>query len=391
MDDLRVGVIGVCQRGTLADLAHRPGGGSRLVAGADPWPSALAEFDRRLGGGMGLHADWRALLDRRDVDAVFVTAPDHLHEEMVSAALEAGKAVYAEKPLAITLEGCDRILRTARATGSRLYVGHNMRHMPVVLKMREIIESGAIGRVQAVWCRHFINYGGDAYFRDWHSERRFTGGLLLQKGAHDIDVIHWLAGARTDWVSGMGRLSVYDRCARRQAPRTERFSARFDDAHWPPLALEDVSPDVDVEDHSMVMMQLANGAQASYLQCHYTPDAERNYTFIGDRGRLENEGDWGSCEVRVWTRRGARRDPDIVHRLKPEPGGHGGADTGVVQGFLDFVREGKPPLTSPVAARDAVAVGVLGHASMRGDGARLRVPPPEAEVAAYFGRGQARA
>ena len=385
MDDLRIGVIGVCQRGTLADLAHRPGRGSRVVAGADLWPSALAEFDRRLGGGMRLCEDWRALLDDRGVDAVFVTAPDFLHEEMCVAALRAGKAVYAEKPLAITIEGADRILRAALETGARLYVGHNMRHMPVVLKMRQLIRAGAIGQVQAAWCRHFINYGGDAYFRDWHSERQYTGGLLLQKGAHDLDVIHWLAGARTGWVSGMGRLSVYDRCRRRTEPRTERFSARFDDAHWPPLALEDVSPAVDVEDHCMVMMQLENGVQASYLQCQYAPDAERNYTFIGDAGRLENVGDWGNCEVRVWNRRGARGSPDEIHRLKPVAGGHGGADEGVVQAFLDYVKEGKPPSTSPLAARDAVAAGVKGHESMRGGGERLRVPPAAADLAAAFG------
>ena len=384
MADLQLGVIGVAQRGCLADAAHRPGRGSRIVAGADIWPSALAQFDQRLGGGMRLHADWRRLLDDRSLDAVFVTAPDFLHEEMAVAALEAGKAVYAEKPLAITIEGCDRILRTAMRTGSRLFVGHNMRHMPVILKMRELIGQGAIGSVQAVWCRHFVNYGGDAYFRDWHSERRCAGGLLLQKGCHDLDVIHWLAGARSEWVSGMGKLSVYDRCARRREPRADRFCAVFDPAHWPPTALEDVSPVVDVEDHNMVMAQLANGVQASYLQCHYTPDAERNYTFIGDRGRIENIGDSGRHEVHLWDRRGERSRPDAVFHLEPGLGGHGGADGAIVQAFLDYLLEGRTPSTSPVEARDAVAVGVKGHESMRGGGARLHVPPPEDDIIKHY-------
>lgn len=107
-------------------------------------------------------------------------------------------------------------------TGSKLFVGHNMRYFPVVLKMKEIIDSGLIGDVQCGWCRHFINYGGDAYFRDWHSERKNTNGLLLQKGAHDIDVMHWLMGSRTRRVVGMGMLSVYDRCSRRSPDERRR-------------------------------------------------------------------------------------------------------------------------------------------------------------------------
>ena len=94
----------------------------------------------------------------------------------------------------------------AYETGARLYVGHNMRHMPVVQTMRQLIQDGAIGDVKAIWCRHFVGHGGDFYFKDWHADRSRTTGLLLQKGAHDIDVIHWLAGASTREVTAMGEL-----------------------------------------------------------------------------------------------------------------------------------------------------------------------------------------
>ncbi|KJY16656.1 oxidoreductase, partial [Streptomyces sp. NRRL S-444] len=113
---------------------------------------------------------------------------------------------------------CDEILRTARETGTRLYVGHNMRHMPVVRTMRALIAAGEIGRVRTVWVRHFVGYGGDWYFKDWHAERRYTTGLLLQKAAHDIDVLHWLAGAYTDDVQAMGDLMVYGDNPHRRAP-----------------------------------------------------------------------------------------------------------------------------------------------------------------------------
>ena len=63
--------------------------------------------------------------------------------------------------------------------------------------------------MKAVWCRHFVGNGGDYYFKDWHADRRRPTGLLLQKGAHDIDVIHWLAGGYDRRVSAMGALAVY--------------------------------------------------------------------------------------------------------------------------------------------------------------------------------------
>ena len=137
MEDLRIGVIGTGGRGNLALCAHKPGKGSVLVAGADVDPKGFEKFKEKVGDDVFTTDDYRELLKRDDVDAVFITSPDFLHEEQGVAALEAGKAVYLEKPMAITIEGCDRLLETAYRTGSKLYLGHNMRHFPVILKMKE--------------------------------------------------------------------------------------------------------------------------------------------------------------------------------------------------------------------------------------------------------------
>lgn len=388
MKEIKIGVIGVGGRGMLAKCAHQPDKGFRVVAGADVNEANFARFKEYAGAEAVVTRDYRKLLAQRELDAVFISSPDFLHEEHAAAALKAGKAVYLEKPMAITIKGCDRILKLARETGSKLYLGHNMRHFPVVLKMKEVIDSGVIGKVQAGWCRHFINYGGDAYFRDWHSEQANTTGLLLQKGAHDIDVMHWLMGSTTTRVVGMGMLSVYNQCRRRSPKSTG--CATWNNAHWPPLEQTGLSPVMDVEDHSMVMMQMENGTQACYMQCHYTPDAERNYTFIGTRGRVENIGDSDRCAVHVWTQRTSRETPDIVHHLKPVEGTHGGSDPAIVNEFLRFVREGIRTNTSPLAARNAVAVGVQGHKSMRSGCQPQTIPTLPADLIRYFERGQRR-
>lgn len=386
MKEMKIGVIGVGGRGVIAQSAHQPEKGYRLVAGVDVNDEHLANFKKFVGDDVFLSKDYKKLLAIKDIDAVFVTSPDFLHEEHALAALRAGKAVYLEKPMAITIEGCDKLLQTAYKTGSKLYLGHNMRHFPVILKMKEIINSGAIGEVQAGWCRHFINYGGDAYFRDWHSEQVNTTGLLLQKGAHDIDVMHWLMGGYTKTVVGMGMLSVYDKCKRR-SPKVPGCTD-FIDSQWPPLEQTGFSPVIDIEDHNMVMMQLDNGSQACYMQCHYTPDAERNYTFIGTRGRVENIGDSDRCEIHVWDRRTARETPDIIYKLKPQEGSHGGSDPAIIQEFLNFVQSGIKTNTSPIAARNSVAVGVQGHKSMRSGCNAMKIPSLSKTLIDYFENGQ---
>ena len=120
--------------------------------------------------------------------------------------------------MAITIEGCDRILQTAFENRRKLYLGHNMRHMSFILKMKQLIDDGEIGEVKSGWCRHFVAYGGDAYFKDWHSERSKATSLLLQKGAHDIDILHWLCGGYTREVTAMGGLTVYDKITDRHKP-----------------------------------------------------------------------------------------------------------------------------------------------------------------------------
>ena len=388
---VKFGVIGTNpQLRANVVFAHYPEKKGELTAICDHDPEMLEAFRKAYPVLAGVRAftDYHDLVNDPEIEAVFIMVRDFLHEEMAIAALEAGKAVYLEKPMAITIEGCDRILETARRTGSRLMIGHNMRYMDFVLKMKEIIDSGVIGEIQSVWCRHFISYGS-CYFRHWCAERKNCTGLLLQKGAHDIDVIHWLANGYARRVVAMGKLSVYNRTENRLKPgeKPDR-QISFREECWPPLELRGLNPDLNVEDHSMLLMELDNGVQASYEQCMYAPDSERNYTFIGTHGRVENIGDFGDCQVHVWTRRGSRSEPDIVYHLKPGDGGHGGADPNIVKAFFDFVRDGKTPVVSPVAARNAVAAGALAHYSMRHGNIPMDIPGLRPELLAYFANGQ---
>ncbi|MBQ8753855.1 MAG: Gfo/Idh/MocA family oxidoreductase [Lentisphaeria bacterium] len=393
MKKLRLGVIGACGRGTLADWAHQPQNGVEIVAGADIYEeqrkSFVERYKKEKNADVKAYADYREMIEKENLDGLFVTSPDFCHEEHACHALQNKVAVYLEKPIAITLEGADRILKTAHDNKTPLMLGHNMRYMDFTRKMREIIQSGVIGEVKAIWCRHFISYGGDAYFRDWHADIANTNTLLLQKGAHDIDIIHWLAGARSVRVNGFGALTAYGSVPRRPLGDEQmgnlNLARPWTLSSYPPENLKDFYPTVNNEDINMITMQLENGVQASYMQCHFAPDACRNYTVIGTRGRLENFGDNGYHSIQVWTKRTDRYDlnGDITYRFEPNDGGHGGADPRIVQGFIDMLQKGVAPDTTPQWARHSVATGILGAKSIRTGGTPYEIPALSEELENY--------
>lgn len=386
--DLKIGVIGVGGRGHLADYAHKPDCGSRIIAGADVSDLQLAAFAARYGDAVKVTKDYRELLELKDIDAVFITSPDFCHEAQTIDALRAGKAVYLEKPMAISLDSCDNILAAACETHSKLYVGHNLRHLKTIRKMKELIDHGRIGNVKAIWCRHFVSYGGEAYFKDWHSERSKSTGLLLQKGAHDIDVIHWLGGGCSTRVHAFGGLTVYgdvkDRHYKNEPPQIKAYPNV-----WPPTYQRGLSPNIDIEDLSMMQMQLDNGVFASYAQCHYTPDAWRNYCVIGTEGRIENFGDFtGEVVVRLWYHP-PYYNPNGDEEFKIDAnnsGTHGGADPSIVDEFVRYVRDGDKIAISPVDARNSVAAGYMATMSLRSGGQLMDVPQVSGEIAAYFAK-----
>jgi hypothetical protein len=170
----------------------------------------------------------------------------------------------------------------------------------------------------------------------------------------------------------MGKLSVYSEVKDRRKPTEEPplDRARQNPDNWPPLSQKGLSPVIDVEDHQMLMLQLDNGVQASYAQCHYTPDSHRNYTVIGTEGRIENYGHASSRDkwatVHLWNcRTGYNEMGHEVFRIPFVAGTHGGADPLMVDDFLRFVRGQPSEGATPIDARMAVAAGSLGAASLR--------------------------
>lgn len=389
MDCVRIGVIGVSGRGGLASNWHRSDGRSRLVAGADVNRAHLDKFRADCGGEVFTTTDYREMLRRDDVDAVGVFSPDCFHEEHAVAALSAGKHLFCEKPLAITVEGCDRILRAWRASGRKFLMGFNMRYMRWVRVMKQVVDEGVIGEVKAVWVRHFVPQGSNWYFHDWHARTRNTTSLLLQKASHDIDVVHWIAGSHGRRVVGMGGRFYFG------GDKPDGLTCReCGDREACPDAQPADNPrqqcafrrEIDQEDVNHVLWELENGVLCTYQQCHFAPimGINRNYVFIGTGGAVENIERDGATHVIVRTRQGktwtryAHRD----YEVKTPPGGHDGADPVIAKEFIDLILGNVEPTARPVDGRHSVAVGCAAAESLRGGSRPVDVAPlpPDLDV-----------
>ena len=137
--------------------------------------------------------DYRQLLAMEDIDAVSVCTPNDQHEEMVIAAIRAGKHVYVDKPLTVTAVSAERIARAAAESGVSTRMVFNNRYYPATIRARQLVEEGRIGEVLSFGAR-FLHSGSIDPDKPigWKQQRQ--GGVLLDLGSHALDLVTWLTG-----------------------------------------------------------------------------------------------------------------------------------------------------------------------------------------------------
>jgi predicted dehydrogenase len=165
---------------------------SQLIGVAD---ADVSKAGQAVGtSGSAVHSDYRRLLDDPRVEAVIISTPVPLHEEMATAAFAAGKHVLCEKPLSNSVSSCRRILEAARASRRTLAVGFNHRYYPSVKFLKESVEQGAIGVVDHL--RVFGGHDGLPNFRaDWMFKGPLSGGgAMMDVGIHMTDLTRYING-----------------------------------------------------------------------------------------------------------------------------------------------------------------------------------------------------
>jgi predicted dehydrogenase len=189
---MKFAVIGAGTIGQLRAQSIKTNPDTELVAVADP---TVAQAERAVAGSSAKAvADWRAAIDAPGVEAVMVSSPIQFHEEAVVAAFRAGKHVLCEKPLANTVEACQRMLDASRAAKKTFATGFNHRYYPSMKFLKQVVDDGRIGTVDHV--RIFGGHDGLHNFRaDWQYKAPVSGGgAMMDVGIHMTDLARFVLG-----------------------------------------------------------------------------------------------------------------------------------------------------------------------------------------------------
>ena len=188
MEQLRVGVIGVGWFGTVHCRAIADHPQLELAALCDASEERFAEMAREHGVARTC-TDYRELVDDPEIDALAVVTPWDHHAAPTLAGLAAGKHVLVEKPMASTVEDCQRMCDAARDAEAILMVGHICRFNPRYVSAKREIDAGRIGKVVAINARRNVP-------AQWVIDQLDSIGPILHTCSHDTDMMLWLTGAR---------------------------------------------------------------------------------------------------------------------------------------------------------------------------------------------------
>ncbi len=336
--------------------------------------------------------DFDKMLEVTKPDYVIVTVPDCEHDEYIVRSLKLGCDVISEKPLSTTPEKFRRICEAEKNSGKGVTTTFNCRYMNHFEKIKEIIQSGEIGKVFSVHYEWLLDRDhGASYFRRWHRERKNSGSLLIHKSTHHFDLLNWFLEDEPEEVNAFGNNFVYGKSENMKNVRClgcpEKDSCEFFyDVTKDPLdkALyyeceEDsgyirdkclFSDEIDIEDTVSVNIKYKKGTVVSYSLTAHSPYEGAKIVFNGSLGRMEfcavhSGGMYGgseSNELVIYKNSGECKKLTIPK----EDGAHGGADIKM----LDVILNGRDsdPLSQSADTRDgtlAASIGMAANVSMK--------------------------
>jgi predicted dehydrogenase len=288
-DKLRVAIVGYAFMGAAHSQAWRTvnrvfdlpvNAVMQVMCGRDEQRARVAA-DRL--GWAEVATDWRQVVERDDIDVVDVCTPGDSHAEIAIAALQAGKHVLCEKPLANTVEEASRMAAAARAAaqrGVRSMVAYNYRRVPALAFARKLVEDGRIGQIRHVRANYLQDWIIDPAFPlVWRLQKDRAGsGSLGDLGAHIIDLAQYVTG---DDITGVGALTETFVKQRPLAEASAGLSATGGSATG------SATGEVTVDDAALFHARFAQGALGSF-------EATRFATGHKNGLRLEIEGSEGA-------------------------------------------------------------------------------------------------
>jgi len=367
---VKVAVIGCGNRGGDVYARLLAESGATITHLIDPDPARLELIAARRGLDDSVcFAHWDAFFTHgRVADAVVIATPDDQHVQPCLTALELGYHVLLEKPICLHESDLDTLLAAEQASRVSVTVAHVLRSTPFFLALHEVVRGGDLGRLVG------ISHAENVAF--WHYAHSYVRGhwrqsppsapFVLAKSSHDLDILRWLAGAPPAWIMADGHQHHF-RPEQRPAGATERcldcpvahcpadarriYLTRPADA-WPntvltasgtaagvlhalsdgPYGLCAYRGGNDQPDHISALIHFQNGVQATLTVSAFTHNNARTLRLLFTGGEVRAQMEQGELEVHHFGR------GTVETRHAHPQGNHGGGDSGLVRGWLAFLR-----------------------------------------------------
>ena len=363
-------LIGAGSRGMTYALWAKQHG-MEISAIAEKRPDRLSSAGDRLGVPEAMRFSDAAPLfaQGKIADAAIIATMDRDHYGHVMQALDCGYDILLEKPISPVPRECIAIEEKANALGRKITVCHVLRYTNFFMQIKEILDSGELGKVVAI--KHSENIGSfhmaHSFVRgNWRNDQ-LSSPIILQKSCHDLDILLWLTGAHCTKVSAFGSLSYFresnapagssDRCLSCAVADSCRFDARKAYlpvlGQWPAdvVCLEQTEEalmealktgpygrcvyrcDNNVCDHMSILMEFDNGVTATFSITAQTSACHRNIHIMCEDGEIL--ADDGERRIVVTHHVSSQADTftERVINVRTNGSGHGGGDAGIMEDF----------------------------------------------------------
>ncbi len=348
MSTYKVAFIGTGGRSCSYSKVYQPREDIDIVALADPNPGHRRVMIERTGltGGFAEYDDWHDLMAAHDdLDGVVITSPNHTHADPAIACFERGLPIALEKPLAANAADCDRIVDAARAHSGRSLLGFVLRSTPFYSTIWKLIRDGAIGRLVSLQADELVGWAVSSIMKrsPWRRYTALSGGSMIEKCCHDLDILNWMMGCRAVSLNSYGGRLLYnpnpslpatcdgcgvaDTCKYYKEPpkaaHEDEAEQRYHDFARSEEARCIYNIDSDVSDVQSVSLEYENGAVANFLLNFHCagPRASRNFHAAGTGGRV-----WGNLHEAMVYRYDNRSGETTEIDCRGDGSGHGGGD-----------------------------------------------------------------
>jgi len=290
-------------------------------------------------------------------DLFFVGSPNVFHLEHIRAGLEADVPfIFTEKPVVVSIEETMELGRLLQKHGgaSRLMVGLVLRYSQHMVDLRTAIADGALGEIVSLEANEHIGpYHGAFFMRDWRRMEGYSGGFMLEKCCHDLDIYNMVTGSRPSRVASFGgRKSFVPAYAPTSNAEAEIFHVKK--SIWESVD-DPFHSDGDIIDFQTAILEYETGASLAFHTNLNVPDEHRRFCVMGAKGMAE--GDFVRGFLKVTRRDGSiYADNDYSQGNKAQLSAHYGADHMMATDLATYLRGQAASL--PVSIVDALEAGV---------------------------------